>query len=197
MIIVSQVMALYTELDQQVAQFQLETGLRCPIGCGQCCLGKTLHTTVVEMVPAAEEILRQGAGDYWLARIADTPFEHRCVFYLTERPKDTPGHCGFYSWRPAVCRLFGFASVRTRDGNQMLAACKTLKCADPSAVTTAMALSASAPRFSTINAVLSAIDPASSSRLMPINMALQQAIHRMGLYLQMAQDERLGFVSVA
>jgi uncharacterized protein len=197
MITVSQVMALYAELDQQVAGFQLETGLRCPIGCGQCCLGTTLHTTVVEMLPAAGEILRQGTGDFWLERITNPPSGPRCVLYQTECPEDTPGHCGFYTWRPAVCRLFGFAAVRTRDGNQVLAACKTLKHADPARVATAMPLSASAPCFSNVNTMLCAIDPTSGSRLMPINTALQQAIHRMGLYLQMAQNERLGGLPVA
>jgi uncharacterized protein len=197
MMIVSRVMAFYTELDQQVARFQLETGLRCPVGCGECCLGTTLHTTVLEMLPAAKEILRQGEGDDWLARIASPPSGPRCVLYQTEHPEDTPGHCGFYTWRPAVCRLFGFAAVHTRSGNQILAACKTLKHADPATVATAMALSADAPCFSNVNAMLCALDPTSGSHLMPINEALQKAIHRMGLYLQMTQDERLGHVSVA
>jgi hypothetical protein len=93
--------------------------------------------------------------------------------------------------------LFGFAAVGTRDGSQVLAACKTLKHADPATVATAISLSAGAPRFSNVNAMLCAIDPTSGNRLMPINLALQQAIHRMGLYLQMAQDERLGVLSVA
>lgn len=192
MIVVSQVMALYAELDQQVARFQLETGLRCPIGCGQCCLGTTLHTTIVEMLPAAWEILRQEAQDYWLGRIEDPPFGPRCVLYQTKSPENTPGHCGFYTWRPAVCRLFGFAAVSTRDGNQVLAACKTLKDADPASVASAISLSACAPSFSNVNTRVCAIDPSSGSRLMPINSALRQAIHRMGLYRQMARNEKPG-----
>jgi uncharacterized protein len=189
MIIVSQVMALYTELDQQVTRFQLESGLECPFGCGLCCPTAMVYATVLEMLPAAVEILRQGSEAYWIERIRQAPSSPGCVLYLTERPEDAPGHCGFYTWRAAVCRLFGFATVHTRSGEQVLAACKHLKRFNPTAVATAVAHSAGAPCFSNVSSLLYAIDPTLGSRLIPINEALKEAIHRMGLYLQMTDQE--------
>lgn len=189
MMIVSQVMLLYDKLDQRVARFQLETGLKCPFGCGLCCPTATVYATVLEMLPAAGEILRRGEGEFWLERIRRAPSAPGCVLYLTERPEDAPGNCGFYTWRPAVCRLFGFAAVHTRDGKQVLAACKQLKILDPETVATAMDHSAGAPCLSNVGSLLYALDPASGSRLMPVNEALQEAIHRMGLYLQMTDPK--------
>jgi uncharacterized protein len=189
MVIVSRVMALYAELDQQVARFQLETGLECPFGCGLCCPTARVYATVLEMLPAAAEILRRGAEAYWLDRISRAPSAPGCVLYQTDRPEDAPGHCGFYTWRSAVCRLFGFAAVHNRSGEQVLAACKHLKILAPSAVATAMVHSASAPHFSNVSAMLYAIDPTLGNRLIPINEALQEALHRMGLYQQMAEQE--------
>lgn len=189
MMIVSQVMSLYAELDQRVARFQLETGLKCPFGCGLCCPTATVYATELEMLPAAGEILRRGEAEFWLERISRSPSTPGCVLYLTERPENAPGNCGFYTWRPAVCRLFGFAAVHTRDGNQVLAACKQLKILDPGTVATAMERSADAPCFSVVCSLLYALDPTSGTRLMPINEALREAIHRMGLYLQMTDPE--------
>lgn len=109
-----------------------------------------------------------------------------CVLYLTDRPEASPGNCGFYTWRPAVCRLFAFAAVHTRESRQVLAACKHLKTLDPTAMAAAMAHADDAPCLSNVSSLLYAIDPTLSSRLMPINEALKEAIHRMGLYLQMS-----------
>lgn len=186
--IVSQVMMLYAELDRQVTRFQLKTGLQCPFGCGLCCPTASVYATVLEMLPAAEKILRRGTEQKWLERIAQTPSTPGCVLYLTDRPEDSPGNCGFYTWRPAVCRLFGFAAVHTRENKQVLGACKHLKILDPMAVASAMAHAADAPCFSNVSSMLYAIDPTLGNRLVPINEALKEAIHRMGLYLQMSGE---------
>jgi Fe-S-cluster containining protein len=195
--IVSQVMALYADLDRQVATFQLESGIRCLPQCGRCCPVADIFTTVLEMLPLAGEILRQGTAEKWLTRIALAAALPGCVLYQSDLPENADGHCGFYPWRPSVCRLFGFASVRTRGGERNLAACKWLKAASPEIVSSAGAHAAKAPRFSDVGALLYAIDPAAGSRLMPINEALQRAIQWMGLWMQMSYGEGLGVISAA
>lgn len=185
--IINDLMVLYDKIDEDIARFQKETGLQCPFGCGLCCPTADIYATVLEMLPAAAEIFRQGKEDYWLTRISEAPPSPGCVLYLSDRPDQCPGHCAFYPWRATVCRLFGFAAVRTRDGGQILAACKHLKAHDPEAVGAATAHSDNAPCFSNINSLLYAIDPTLGNRLMPINEALREAIHRIGLFLRMSE----------
>jgi uncharacterized protein len=195
--IVSQVMALYADLDRQVAAFQLESGLRCLPQCGRCCPVAEIFTTVLEMLPLAGEILRLGAAEEWLPRIALAAATPGCVLFQSDLPENASGHCRFYPWRPSVCRLFGFASVRTRGGERSLAACKWLKAAAPEMVSAAGVHAAKAPCFSDVGALLYAIDPAAGNRLMPINEALQRAIQWMGLRMQMGYGESLGVISAA
>jgi Fe-S-cluster containining protein len=197
MTIVSQVLALYADLDRQVATFQLESGLRCLPQCGRCCPVSDIYTTVLEMLPLAEEMLRRGAAEAWLTRIGLAAATPGCILYQVHPPENVGGHCGFYPWRPSVCRLFGFAAVRNRNGGRSLAACKCLKAAAPLAVEAAGVHAEKAPCFSDVGAILYAIDPAAGSRLMPINGALQQAVQRTGLQMQMRHKENLGVISAA
>jgi uncharacterized protein len=183
--LISKIMALYAELDEKVSQFQRLTGLQCPFGCGLCCPTATVDATVLEMLPAAAEILRQGTESYWLERIAEAETRIGCVLYADNRADNAPGHCGFYPWRASVCRLFGFAAVRTRDGSSSLAVCKHLKIANPDMAKYAAAHADQAPMFSDIGAILYALDPALGSHVMPITEALGKAIQRLGLALQM------------
>lgn len=194
MIIEEQVLAFFGELEKQVAQFQIKTGLRCSPGCGRCCPTAAVHTTVLEMLPAAGEILRQGASDHWLSVTSQTHTGPGCVFYQAE---ETAGHCRFYAWRPGVCRLFGFASVRTRTGGRALSVCNHLKTNDPATVAAAMTHAADAPCLSDLCTRLHGIDPSAAKRLFPINEAIRIAIQRMGLYIQMASGEKFGRISAA
>jgi len=195
--IVSQVMALYADLDRQVATYQLESGLRCLPRCGRCCPVADIHCTVLEMLPLAEIILSQGTAERCLAAIALAAPTPGCVLYLTDPPKDSPGHCGYYPWRPTVCRLFGFAAVRTREGTRDMAVCKRLKTVAPDAVAIARGQAHRAPCISDVGTALYAIDPVTGSRLMPINEALQRAILRAGLRMQMSYGETLGAITAA
>jgi uncharacterized protein len=187
------VMNIYARIDQEVAVFQLKTGLRCPPGCGSCCSSKNIQVQVVEMLPAAHEIIcRAEAGRY--IPLIQNGLE-RCVFYK-ENCTPNPGHCDMYAARPAVCRLFGFSAVRDRLGASKLAACRQLKQTDPEAVLRACEHQDSAPCFTHFETPLAALD-VQNRRLMPINEALYHAIMRLGLYMQIHHSETLGSSSAA
>ena len=194
--IVSRMMSLYTHIDQQTAAYQLKTGLRCPSGCGLCCPSADVHTTVLEMLPVAHHILCEGESALWLERIESEGFSGICVSYQTQRLEESAGHCRFYTLRPTICRLFGFAAVRNKIGDMELSVCKHIKKAQPNEVQQARMLQGEAPCFSDIGTLLQGIEP-SYSRLMPINKALQKAIMRMGLRMQMSHNEDLGSTSAA
>lgn len=194
---VDRVMSAFAQVDQKIAAFQLKTGLRCVSGCGRCCPESDIQTTVLEMIPAAHEILCRGQSGFWIDRIAEQNSTGRCVFFSTEQLPDSSGHCEFYKWRPAICRLFGFATVHNRLNQKLLAACKYMKQTCPETVATAVACQDEAPCFSDVGTSIYGLDPALGTRLMPINEALEKAVTRLGLYMQMVQNESLGHITAA
>lgn len=189
--IVSRVMGLYAQIDRSVAEFRLKSGLRCPAGCGACCPTADVQVTVLEMLPAAHRILRSGEVLGWLARLAAAPEPGPCMLYAPLPAPETAGHCTFYSLRPALCRLFGFAAVRDRTGAKALSVCRRIKQEDPRGAVAAAALAAEAPCFTHYSSLIYALDPALGTRLMPINAALRHAIELIGLRQSFAYAETL------
>jgi Fe-S-cluster containining protein len=196
--ILDQIIAVFTQIDQHAAAFRLASGLRCPSDCGSCCTTNDIHTTPLEMMPLAHELLCRGEAQLWLDRIeAKKEDDHICVFYASGPLSDaSSGHCTHYALRPAICRLFGFAAVRRRDGSLELAACKHLKQTHPQDVLRAKAYQNQAPCFAHFGTLLKTLD-LSATELMPINIALRKAILRHGLQLQMAHSEDLSGTSAA
>ena len=184
--IVSQVMDLYACIDKAGTEFQLRSGLRCPAGCGQCCPTADVRVTVLEMLPIAQEILRNHDPGAWLDRLSALPEEARRVLFSESRISDA-GHCSFYSRRPVLCRLFGYAAVRSRTGAQALSVCKYIRQNDPQGAAAAMALAEEAPCFVHYSSRVYALDPVLGNGLMPINTALHRAIERLGLHSALAE----------
>jgi hypothetical protein len=107
-----------------------------------------------------------------------------CVFYRRELEPHDFGHCGMYELRPAVCRAFGFGSVRDRRGDKVMSICKTIKQTNPAAVRAATAHRNEAPCLSDVGTRVYTIDPVLGARQMPINQAIARALERVGLHLQ-------------
>jgi Fe-S-cluster containining protein len=179
--IVSQVMDLYACIDKAVAEFQLRSGLRCPAGCGRCCPTADVRVTVLEMLPIAHEILCNHDAGVWMDRLAAQPIPERCALYSEKGIADA-GHCTFYGHRPVLCRLFGYAAVRSRTGAQALSVCKWIRQNAPRAAAAAMALAEEAPCFVDYGSRVYALDPVLGNGLLPINTALRRAIERLGLH---------------
>lgn len=179
--IVSQVMDLYADIDKSVAEFQLRSGLRCPAGCGLCCPTADVRVTVLEMLPIAHEILCNQDVEAWMDRLAAQPEGGRCTLYSEKQISDA-GHCGFYTKRPVLCRLFGYAAVRSRNGARALSVCKFIRRNNPQATAAAMAFADQAPCFVHYGSRVYALDPVLGNELMPINTALRRAIERLGLH---------------
>jgi Fe-S-cluster containining protein len=187
---IARILEVFSQIDQQVAAFQLRTGLRCPNACGRCCPEAEIYTSSIEMLPAAHELLLRGNFQSWLERVQNERQEGVCVFYQ-KHTIDNAGHCEFYALRPSVCRLFGFASVRNRLGQRVLSTCKILKTTHAEDVAKAIKLQNEAPCFSQFTPLLMDIDP-TANQLLPINAALRQSILTLGLHIQMAHGEKLG-----
>ena len=179
------VRALYRRLDRRIAAFRRAAGLACPPGCGECCLSPEVEATVLEMLPLALRLRRDGRLARTLAGLGSREPPRRCVFYSPDPLGAFGGHCTVYPWRPLLCRLFGFASVADPESRPELAVCGRMRAADPgSARAAAEAVAAGrlkAPVMRDWSLAAYRLDPALGSGPQPINTALKQALERVGL----------------
>ena len=178
--LIVEIQSLYAEIDRDIAAFKLATGLRCRNGCGQCCPGAQIRVSAAEMLPAAAALLRSGAADIWLERLAAGP--DTCVGFSPAPVPETGGHCTLYAQRPIVCRLFGFAASRNRRSELELSTCRIIKADAPEAVARAAQLLAAgqpAPLLTAYGARVFSLDP--TAHALPINQAMDRALERCGL----------------
>lgn len=180
-------MAVFQDIDRQTAEFQQATGLQCPPGCGKCCQSPTVEVTVLDCLPYAIELLSQNSAIAVLEQLAALPVNAPCIFYQMDAVIPGNGRCGIYAWRPALCRLFGFATVRDKHGQVELATCVEHKASQPAIVAeipAALVQGLAAPSFSQCTQSIAEIEPSMGTECMPINQAWQQAIERVGLWMQ-------------
>lgn len=116
----------------------------------------------------------------------------RCVLYAADPEDPRRGRCTAYADRPSICRLFGFAARRDRQGRAELVACSTMRATDPSTV----AAAAEAVRdgaevlvMGDVTHALAAERPDDGVRQEPINRALRAALEVELLRRRFAQAE--------
>lgn len=185
--VIERLLALYQQIDEETTAFQAATGLQCPAGCGRCCANPEVEATPLEMLPLAIELFRQGEAQYWLERLADHNELGVCVFYQSDPLIPGNGRCGVYAWRPAVCRLFGYATVKNKQGAPEFAACRHHKQTVPATVEIAKAAVTAGvptPDFSQYGIEIANLDPNLGQGQMPLAQALKIAIERVGLIAQ-------------
>jgi Fe-S-cluster containining protein len=184
------VLELYSEMDRQTAEFRNATGLRCLPSCGQCCESAPPEATVIELLPAAEELFSRGEAQQWLERIASVRETERCVFFQPDPLIPGNGHCQLYVFRPSVCRLFAFAAMKNKNGKPELLTCRRQKEQIPLPVKGAQeAISGgmAVPSFDYFFLKMVALEPSLGRQRVPINRALHLALEKYGLTVQLME----------
>ena len=185
------VLEVYRDLDAAVAEFAARTGLACPSGCGRCCISEKVEATVLECIPLAFELFRTGQAEFILKRLEENSGERQCVLYRPDFTAAGLWGCSQYGHRPVVCRLFGFAGYRGRDGLPRLAMCRVMK--DRSGEIGAPCLTAedlsAMPLFSDAGLAVTALHPSLGTVRLPINKALYEALQKVGMFLDLAVPE--------
>lgn len=184
-ILADQIQSTLDALSVETDRFAADSGVRCREGCGDCCNNPQVETTVGELLPLARELARRGQEGPWHER-ATKGHGERCVFYAPSAQDPAQGRCSIYALRPGLCRLFGFAAVRDKEGHPRLAACRVHKADTPEVVEAAQkglqTGSLEAPLFMEWQERLQAIGSAPSlSEKLPINDAIVRAIERYAL----------------
>jgi uncharacterized protein len=199
------VIDIYKQLDAAVVAFAKRSGLSCPQGCGHCCLSENVEATVLECLPLAFLLFASAQADAVLQQLDDAGDTLRCILYRPDLTRAGHWGCSQYETRTVVCRLFGFAGNRDRDGVPRLAMCRVIaELSSSSAQTKLMPLrymkdslgaenpliliddpQAPLPLFGEAGLRITALHPGLGTVRMPINAALRQAIMKVGMVLDL------------
>jgi Fe-S-cluster containining protein len=179
--IADRVLDIYGGLDGIIAHFRAATGMRCPEGCSYCCRNWTVETTVVEVLPLGLEIYARREEETVLSSIDDkeTCGDSVCAVLLPNSLQGDKGSCGYYEWRPLICRLFGYAVRRNKWEETELCTCRIIREKEPSSVRRAeIALreGLGLPVYQETFMQIASLDPAAAYRMLPINRAIKEAL---------------------
>ena len=179
-----QILGLYSEADWAVAVYQQSSVLSCPGGCAHCCVSEKVESTVIEMIPSAFHLLRTNQAELLSKRLEKQDESNQCILFRPDLSQPDSGGCSLYPYRPLVCRLFGFAGNRDRQGQVKLARCRYMppatKATGSDCGGETMA-GGDIPIFQAYGIAVTAIHPNLGTRRMPINDALSQALAKVGL----------------
>lgn len=172
----SQVEALFDKLDAEIAAFQDATSLHCKWGCGQCCFKPDIEATILEFLPFALHVYREGGAEAWLEKLKSG---NDPVCLILSPTRQGQGLCSVYRHRGLICRLFGYAARTNKYGEKELVTCSLIKTEQAEAFAAAgrkIAAGLPVPVMSQYYFQLTAIDPDLSREFYPINVAIRKAI---------------------
>lgn len=176
---------IYADVDREMRGFRKAAGLGCPGRCGHCCANSNVETTVLEMLPLAQELLRRGEAERWCQEADTKDFPGQCVFYAPDENSPDQGRCRVYAWRPLICRMFGFTGNRDKYGRLRLVACRVMKQLSPHLLEEALgsvdAGKSRPPVMADFVMRASMVDPELSKDSLGINEAFQKAVERLWL----------------
>ena len=190
---IDKILTLLQSIDQETASFCRTTGLSCKPGCGACCENPHIETTVTELLPLAQWLLKEKKADDVLAKARHWPANSPCLFFNQDVSGSGKGSCSVYMYRPGICRHFGFTARKNSQGKKELVTCKIIKAMDPDKVKKTQALldqDAVSPLISEHTYQVMAIDPTLGKELLPMNMAVIKAIEKIGLTEQFSPTEK-------
>lgn len=173
---VQAVEGVFQDLDEAVASFQSWSGLHCKFGCGKCCFKPDIEATILEFLPLAHYIYKEGLAFEWLERIVSQDMD---VCHVLNPTKSGAGLCSEYEHRGLICRLFGYSARINKYGVREVVTCQIIKTEqqDPyEAAEKKVKEDGSIPVMNQYYMKLHAIDPELARNFYPINQAIRKAI---------------------
>ncbi|MFY7706553.1 MAG: YkgJ family cysteine cluster protein [Flavobacteriales bacterium] len=170
------VQRVYTKLDREISKVQLESGMHCLSGCGECCKKPDIEATPLEFLPLALKLYDDGKAESFLEELQNNTSSTCHVFrpYVT----NFGGLCNEYPYRGLICRLFGFTARRDKEGKPEIVTCKLIKTHQEKEYQQAIDNIKNGKRIPIMSEFytrLSSIDP-SLAQFYPINKAMEVAV---------------------
>lgn len=170
---------VFSNLEREVAAFQNATGMKCLSGCGLCCKKPDIAATVLEFLPLAYQLYKNGKAYEWLEELQSERNNPICKAFRPFVSEGDRGFCGQYEDRGLICRLFGFSAMLDKQGAPQLVTCKTIKTEFAEAYQNGVkhiTEGKPVPVMRNFYFQLRAIDAELGQRLMPINQAILEAL---------------------
>ncbi|HBO36189.1 MAG: YkgJ family cysteine cluster protein [Sphaerochaeta sp.] len=118
----SDLAALYSEIEQKTSTFCTTYSIACAQGCGTCCEHFMPDITASEarLVGAYLLFIKKDFSLIEKVRQSIGNQEGPCPLYRF----DSPFHCSVYPARPLICRLFGACAYQGKNGFAVFRRCK-------------------------------------------------------------------------
>ncbi len=168
---------LFTQLEQEIAQFETLSGIACVKGCGKCCTYANVEASPLEFLPWAFNLFLNSEAEKTLKLLNETNTS-TCIIY---KPLAiiNQGRCSNYKYRGLICRLFGSAANTDKYGNLRMAMCKIIKegqAKNYNSTTKAITKGLNVPIFTEYYMQLNQIDFNLGNTILPVNQALKMAL---------------------
>lgn len=186
--LVHDVEEVFLALDEEIAVFKTRTSLSCKSGCGKCCLKHDIEATVLEFIPFAYHLYKQGKAIEWL----ENPSLSNALCSILDSNLPGVGHCTSYNHRGMICRLFGFSAKLNKYGSKELITCQVIKTEQPEAFLTAYAetmAGSPTPLMRDYYMKMYGVDWELSQKFYPINTAIRKAIETVLHYYAYREEE--------
>ena len=173
---VTAVERLFENLDIQISKFQAGSTLHCKFGCGKCCFKADIEATVLEFLPFAFYLYKQGKADEWYEKLKSTDSS---ICLILNSMQGGAGLCSEYHHRGLICRLFGYSARTNKYGKHELVTCQIIKTEQSAAYEQAevkIEAGGPVPVMTDYYMQLSGIDPDLTKDFYPINLAIQKAV---------------------
>jgi uncharacterized protein len=174
---VQAVEGVFSLLDQGISRFQKESGLHCKIGCGKCCFKPEIEATILEFLPFALQLNKQGDAGAWLERLEAST---SAICAILDPGQQGVGLCSEYAHRGLICRLFGFSARTNKYAKKELVTCEIIKEEQKSeyeaAVLAVEEERQSIPVMHSYYLQLHSIDFELARDFYPVNVAIRKAI---------------------
>jgi len=113
---------IYCELKEKEDKFRETFDVSCRKHCCECCRHFMPDIMEAEADYMAFGIIAEGRADEVLARIDSISSDDPPCLMLRQDDADHP--CTEYQWRPLICRLFGDAASKDKEGRPAFRKCK-------------------------------------------------------------------------
>lgn len=122
-----EVRKIFDELDMEIKTFISASKLSCIPGCGFCCSNPKVSASVLEFLPLAFDLYEKGKAEKALELLEKQGDNQFCILYKPVSKDNSLGFCSDYGNRGMICRLFGSASRKNKEGKKEIITCKKIK----------------------------------------------------------------------
>ncbi len=167
---------VFENLDNSISKFQLATSLHCKHGCGKCCFKPDIEATLLEFLPFAFHLFKNGQAEEWLVKLNKNDSE---ICAILNPIQTGVGLCTQYAHRGLICRLFGYSARTNKYGKRELITCQIIKTEQAEAFNISekkIEQGLEVPVMNEFYLQLASIDFELSRNFFPINMAIRKAI---------------------